>query len=693
MRRKKMTTASSKRVSWRKICGFQVFLTIFFDFFLVESGAETGQELSFLITEEPPQQESTPNNAVLEKRGRGRPPKKMRLVKPERVEREYSMAMDSSADNMEDHRTAPPLLMKFTLAVKQEKLKEDGFILNQTEPIIKRGRGRPRKSEKTFIDGSHDNSLNTSEESPYRPRKPLFLSSTADDLQNDRVAPTNISEVKTRLRGRPRTNYLHVQRMWTPKTPREIAKKQRRNRKSILSDGEPMVVVKGARGRPRIHPLPDPNRPKLGRGRPRGSYDPEHIKMLLEKKYLKEKEKTMPKFRGRPTKLESLKMMLEGRRQSVQMANGSQTSTKCTTPTELSDDESESVCIDESQLTYSLETMVEEIHGSRCGESIENKENLLFVSSKSLCDNRKLKEKILERTDPVFREMKLKFKQELKNIQKLEVKNKPQPSAAVANPLKVKRKRGPRGPYRKTLEKLKSGGHVPLIEGPPEREPLSQRLKERREAAAKKALEPVPEPPPLIQRKPMVRKKIVPTYREQPEVIPQKTLERVSATTADYAPVYPSSIDSFLKANNLTYSRQPKILNSKNPFLAGPLSKSLIVTKNPFLDNGPRKNNLMMQKPTGTKKLGRPRKYPLAQPPPAAAKKSNGSASESVFINLVSSDDEEEEEESPMNFTYPMVTNEPVCYDDEAFDITFPPEPLTDNFSISLISDDEEDGQ
>lgn len=673
------------------------FFTVF-DGFPDESGAteEAGQELSFLNCE--PQHVSTP---VLQKRGRGRPPKRIR-VKPEKVEREYSMAMDTSyaEDAVIGNMTAPPIVLKFKLGVKQERPKDEGMILNQTEPvIIKRGRGRPKKiktspSEKTFIEEySHDISYNTSDGSLYRPKKPSFLRTADNDLENDasqiqNKLISNISEVKTRLRGRPRTNYLHVQRMWTPKT--ENFRKHRVKKAAITPEEKP-VVVKGVRGRPRIHPIIDPSTVKV-RGRPKESYDPEHIKLLLEKKQMKEKEqlkKNQVGPRGRPTKLEALKLLLEDRRQ--QASSDSHTSTKCTTPNQESDDDSECINLEDSQLTFPLATMLEEIHGSKCGESIENKENLLFVSSKALCDNRKLKEKLLERTDPVFREMKQKFKQELKSIQKVEVKAKPSPPV---NPL-IKRRRGPRGPYKK-----KNATPDPYI---PERVPISQRLVAKRAAeaaaAAARALEPPPEP-----RRPAVRKKIVPinTERQLPESVPQKkksyvtptcTIELIPDMHEEPEPLYPSDLDKFMKANNLTYRREPvpKILISKNPFLMErPMSKPLIVTKNPFLPQNNRQpyaqNNMIMKKKVPMKR-GRPK-----NPPPMQLQNENHSngGSVSVCINLISSD-EEDNDVSTLNYTYPTVTNEPVSYDDEPFDNAYSLF-SENNVSISLISD-EEDGQ
>lgn len=699
-----------------------------------ETGVVAGQELSFLNSE--PQHVSTP---VEQKRGRGRPPKKsrFRLVKPEKVEKEYSMAMETCFEDsgmVENNLTAPPIVLKLKLGVKNES-NDEGMILNQTEPLMKRGRGRPKKiktspQEKTFIDEeySHDNPI-TMESGWCRPRKPLFLpdNDLEDNSQPHIKQISNISEVKTRLRGRPKTNYLHVQRMWTPKT--EGFRKHRNKNK--VNDETP--VVKGVRGRPRIHPLPDPNVVKI-RGRPRvESYDPEHIKLLLEKKYPKEVKKTPSGFRGRPTKLESIKLMLEDRRQ-LHAATDSQTSTKCTTPNQDDSDGGDSELIDVEdgcQLTFPLAKMVEEIHGSKAGESIENKENLLFVSSKALCDNRKLKEKLLERNDPVFRDMKLKFKQELKNIQREEVKAKQQPPVKTIN-YPAKRRRGPRGPYKKTLMKFAAASESIT----PPRTPISQRLIAKREAAAlaaaAKALEPPPEP-----MKPAVRKKIVPTYREQQQkqqyVPPACTIELVSKSKSvsnnisnnvsnnlsnlkkvstnnvskknsnsnmpkEPEPLYPSDLDRFMRANNLTYNRDPVPnirMISKDPFAMKP-AHTLIVSKNPFLNPGPPRsaqNNMnVMSKKVNKKPRGRPRKYhPITMTP--NEHKSNGSTS--VCINLISSDEEEEEEDNynPFNYTYPTVTNEPVNYDEESYDdraFALFHDNDDNNISISLISDDED---
>lgn len=680
---------------------------------------------------------STP---VVQKRGRGRPPKKTRnmQVKKERVEKEYSMMATSFEDASMENRTAPPIVLKFKLGVKDELEKDDGMILNQSEPILKRGRGRPRKiktspSEKTLDnDCSHD-IQNTSEGSPYRPRKPAYL----PDLENesgqlDVKQNSSISEVKTRLRGRPKTNYLHVQRMWTPKTENFTKHRNKkvpvvkaaRGRPRIHPLPDPSIVkvkskslesidqektkslleekqtkekdqnkknTSGPRGRPRIHPLPDPSKVKV-RGRPRESYDPEHIKFLLDKRQAKgdQTKKNTSGPRGRPTKLEALRSMLEDRKQQASTNTGtdSHTSTKCTTPNQESEDEGDLIDMETSQLTFPLTAMLDEIQGSKCGENIENKENLLFVSSKALCDNRKLKEKLLERNDPVFREMKLKFKQELKNIHKLEVKTKPQP---LVNQLI--RRRGPRGPYKKKL----SAAPEPVT---PQRDPISPRLIAKRAAAVTKELEP----PPQLKR-PMVRKKIVPTYREKqqlPSVTPQQqyvtptcTIELIPEAEKQ-VPDYPSDLDSFMQANNLTFRRDPvpKIIISKNPFISEPpMSKSLIVTKNPFpiqsQQTCAQKNMLSNNKVP--KKRGRPRKYQETAP---KENQSNG-GSDSVCINLISSDEEDdygnESTNNALNYTYPTVTNEPVGYDEESdsYDNEF--SLFSDNYvSISLISDDEE---
>lgn len=671
-----------------------------------ESGAieaeetETGQaeEHSFLNSQ--PQDVSTP---VQVQKKRGRPPKKRRgrPVKAERVEKEYSMAMETSFEDTIaiGNMTAPPIVMKFKLGVKAEKSKDEGMILNQTEPImLKRGRGRPKKmksspSEKTFIEEfSHDISY-PSDGSFYRPRKPSFLP-TENGVENDASQLENkqnssISEVKTRLRGRPRQNYLHVQRMWTPKT--ENFRKHR-----VKKETPPeKPIVKGIRGRPRIHPLPDPSIVKV-RGRPRESYDPEHIKFLLEKKQAKEQSKKNPLGpRGRRTKLEALKLKLEDRKQQ---ASDSHTSTKCTTPNQESDDDSECIDEGESLLTFPLARMLDEIHGIQCGGSIENKENLLFVSSKALCDNRKLKEKLLERTDPVFREMKLKFKQELKNIQKVEVKAKPPPPSENNNV----RRRGPRGPYKKKNSVPEPDPDIP------ERIPISQRLVAKRAAEAAVAAAKASEPPPEPQKR-VVRKNIVPSQKNTKLPVPPKTQYVTPTCTIELIPerrpqaetIYPSDLDRFMKANNLTYRREPvpKILISKDPFMGQqPASKNLIVTKNPFLTQtrqpSSAQNNMMVMKkqiPRGFKKRGRPRKLPPPPLPPLLLDNRSNGGSVSVCINLISSDEEDNVENTgtPLNYTYPTVENEPFddeLYDDNSFSL------FSDNtISISLISEDEDD--
>ncbi|KAL5278244.1 hypothetical protein ACFFRR_003098 [Megaselia abdita] len=683
-----------------------------------EFTTEAGQELSFLNSE--PQDVSTP--VVSQKRGRGRPKKSSKSkklpVKMERFEREYSMAMDTSCEGGIENRTAPPIVLKFKLGLKPEASKDEGMILNVSEPIMKRGRGRPRKvkcspEEKTFVDYSHDNS----EGNQYRPRKPLFLSTTAEDgVDNndshlgEQDPNSSISEVKKRLRGRPRTNYLHVQRMWTPKT-----EKFRKHRTKKTTPDKP--VVKGPRGRPRIHPLPDPNIVKV-RGRPRESYDPEHIKLLLEKRQGKENSKKHNSgHRGRPTKIESLRLMLESRKlHASKFGNDSQTSTKCTTPDQESDDESELLEMESSQLTFPLSAMLDKIKSTRGGDNIENKENLLFVSSKALCDNRKLKEKLLERNDPVFREMKLKFKQELKNIQKLDVKAKQQQQQPV-NPInnRIIKRRGPRGPYKK-----KNAAPEPEV---PQRVPISQRLIAKREAAAAAAAARALEPPPEPKYR-MGRKKIVPIYnnvypsqlhQSQQYVTPTCTIELIPELPVESEPNYPSDLDRFMKANNLIYRRDPnpKILISKNPFDVEPtMSPTLIVSKNPFLsDNRSAQNKMLMNTKvsvnpqTGPKKRGRPRKYPLPDtlnhslPTPVHASQSNGESAND-FINLISSDEEDTNAGlNPLNYTYPIVENEPVGYDydEETYDHNSFDNSYSlfseNNVSISLISDDEDGGQ
>lgn len=646
------------------------------DGFIEQSDAtntETGQEYSFLNSE--PQNVSTP----VQKKARGRPPKKMRgrNVKMERAENMYSMAAEPDDSNTFGNMTPmAPIVMKFTVDVKAELSRDNGMILNQSEPIMaKRGRGRPRKikgspKEKTFIEDCSQQISYNSGGIYYRPDTSSFIKS-ADDLENNTSQlpmnqNSNISEVKTRLRGRPRTNYLFVQKMWTPKT-----ENFRKHRVKKTTPDTP--VVKGPRGRPRIHPLPDPNVVKV-RGRPRLSYDPDHIKMLLEKRQAggDHIKKSNTGLRGRPTKLEALKLMLEDRRQQ---ASYSYSSTKSTTLNQASEDDSECLELEDSQLTFPLVTMLDEIHGSKCGENIENKENFFFVSSKALCDNRKLKEKLLERTDPVFREMKLKFRQELKSIQKSEVKAKPLPTNQG-----IKR-RGPRGPYKKK-------NATSDISDIPEKIPISQRLIAKRAAeaaaAAARSLQPRPEPRP-----PVIRKKIVPIYKNQqlPGLLPHTqyvtptcTIQRIPENRFPSGVIYPSDMDRFMKANNLTYR---------------PVTQNQIVTKNPFLAQNKKHVNKPITIPKVLKKRGRPRKYPLPAAPIQIPSRSNG-GSVSAFIDLISSDDDDGNNPAahPMNYTYPYVENEPVFYDDEQYEDSFTPQNSDDNVvCISLLSDDEDDDQ
>lgn len=561
------------------------------------------------VPSEPPQEQSTPVPIIV-KRGRGRPrkyPRNRNVIHPVKL----AKVMKSEGSSMEDgeakesnhlNKTEPQVILT-------EK-NSDGSSLNKTDPgPAKRGRGRPRK----------DQSLNS-----LTPRKPSY--SSANDLEengeNLHQLPrpsTNISESKTRLRGRPRKmNYLHVQKMWTPKTQKEITKKYKKTHKFLG------MKIPGIRGRPRKNPLQNPHTIFLkgGKGRPRHSYNPEHIRQLLEKK---SKMKKLPAgFRGRPTKLEALKMKLEDRRHKT---SDSHTSTNCTSPTPEQDSSEEANEFDfgTAQLNFPLEIALKEVHYTKGGASLENKENLLFVKSKALCDNRKLKEKLLERNDPVFREMKYKIRQELKK--ELTIKIKP---PVMTNPNHVIRRRGPRGPYKKTLLAAAAAG------------------------------------------KTSPHRKILP--RE-----PEKDYER---NTVDN----PIGIDEFMRANNLTSAHKPFIKEPihevlKNPF-SKPVSKNIVVKKNPFNTSNP--ENVVKRK------RGRPRKNPL--PSNENNHLNHTFPRQDDCINLVSSDEEDQgyTDTLDMNYTYPMVENEPIGYDDD--DTPYNPLYANENndVSISLISDDED---